>query len=260
MLSADSLHQPTQSPFVDNTLVTNLGTFPAPSPSDPWHIAHSHVCAHASIACAACSIAFICCSCRALQFTPGPAPTGATSAPRQPVSPKCSRSASPALFRVDVGNGPPPSEWDSHEDCHDDDAYVRALAESDTCDNSSCPRGINEPATYTITVERFDEGSEESYEQHFCACIACNRSCKKSFLGYKIRSQQFDNLIRSAAANRSPTRAAALLAPDSSKTTSDAGDMIKPNEEPEASFFFFFFFLKGIYSLCTTNTPSTLIN
>ena len=39
-----------------------------------------------------------------------------------------------------------------------DEAYSRAFAEYDTCDNSSCVRGANEPASWTITVEQFDEG------------------------------------------------------------------------------------------------------
>lgn len=80
-----------------------------------------------------------------------------------------------------------------------DDAYVKALAEADTCDNSSCLRGNNEAATYTLVVDHFDEGSEEFYEQRFRVCGACNRSCKKSFLGHKIKSRHFDNSTRAVA-------------------------------------------------------------
>ena len=206
VLSADSLRQ--QPPFVDNTLVTNLGTFPAPLPSDPWHIAHSHVCGHASTACAACSVAFVCCSCRSLRFTPGTAPTSTTPAPKQrsrsvsPLPPQRSHSISPTLFRLDVGNGTPPPGFDSHCNDYDDDAYTRALAEADTCDNSSCPRGADEPATYSITVEQFDEGSEETYERIFRACSACNRSCRKNFMGHRIKARIFDNSAREALATR----------------------------------------------------------
>ena len=114
--------------------------------------------------------------------------------------PKRSRSASPALFRTDVGNGPPPAEWDSHSDAHDDDAYARALAECDVCDNSSCPRGSDEPATWTIVVEHFDEGTEEHYDRTFRACGACNRTCKRSFMGHKIKSRSFDNSTKAQAA------------------------------------------------------------
>jgi hypothetical protein len=66
---------------------------------------------------------------------------------------------------LDVGNGTPPPDFDSHGNDHDDDTYARALAEADTCDNSSCPRRTDKPATYSITVEQFDEGSEEIYER-----------------------------------------------------------------------------------------------
>ncbi|KAF8657948.1 hypothetical protein AX14_007776 [Amanita brunnescens Koide BX004] len=83
--------------------------------------------------------------------------------------------------------------FDSCDDTPDDDAYARALAECDTCENSSCPRGDSEPASWTITVEQFDEGSEEFFNRTFRACTACNRSCKRSFLGHKIQSQSFDN-------------------------------------------------------------------
>ena len=144
----------------------------------------------------ACSVAFVCCSCRALRFTPGIAPSAPPAAP-----PRRSRSSSPALFR-DVGNGTPPPCFDSHYDDYDDEAYAKALAEADTCDNSSCPHGTDEPATYSITVEQFDEGSEEIYDRIFRACSTCNRSCKKSFMGHRIKSRTFDNSAREALANK----------------------------------------------------------
>ena len=186
-----------------NGQITDLGTgLQAPALSDPWHRAHARVCAHAVTPCAACSIALFCCSCRALRFTPGPPP----ASPPTPtnVLPR-SFSASPAIFRNDVGNGSPPPEFGSHNDQYDDNAYVQALADSDTCDNSSCPRGVDKPATYTITVEQFDEGAEEHYNRTFRACSACNRSCKKSFLGFKIKSRVFDNSVRTAALARQPS-------------------------------------------------------
>ena len=43
-----------------------------------------------------------------------------------------------------------------------DDAYSRALAECDTCENFGCPRGDSEPASWTITVLQFDESSEDT--------------------------------------------------------------------------------------------------
>ena len=198
--SAGRLHQP---PLIDNTLITDLVVFAAPLPSDPWHIAHVRVCAHASAACAACSVAFVCCSCRALRFTPGTAPTFSPlpSHRSRSVSPTLFRSDS--LFRSDVGNGTPLPEFDSHVDGYDDDAYTRALAEADTCDNSSCPRGTDELATYSITVEQFDESSEETYDRIFRACSACNRSCRKSFMGHCIKSRVFDNSVRDAAKKES---------------------------------------------------------
>ena len=221
MPPAEGLCQP---PFVNNTLITNLGTFPAPSPSDPWHIAHSRICAHASIACAACSVTFVCCSCRALWFTPGTPPfTSTLAAPLHR-----SRLASPALFR-NVGNGSPPPDLDCN-DTPDDNAYMRALAECDTCDNSSCPRGTDEPATWTITVEQFDEGAEEHFDRTFRACGACNRACKRSFLGFKVKSRVFDNSIRglaNATTNVAPISSFGkdtTLAPASENTISAALD------------------------------------
>ncbi|KAF8693926.1 hypothetical protein AX14_002237 [Amanita brunnescens Koide BX004] len=176
----------------DNSNLVNLAVFPAPSPSDPWHIAHTRVCAHATQPCAGCSAAFVCCSCRSLRFTPGTPPLAPpVTAPRR------SRSSSPNLFR-NVGSGSPPPGFDNVNDTPDNDAYARALAASDTCENSSCPRGVDEPATWTITVEQFDEGLEEFYDRVFRACGACNRSCKRSFLGHKIKSRAFDNSTRAA--------------------------------------------------------------
>ena len=183
-------------PYVDNdNLITNLSTsgVPGPSTTDPWTHAHLRICAHALADCSACSIALVCCSCCALRFTPGPPPVS----PAVPA--QRSRSASPSLFR-DIGNGSPPLGFDNSDDYppHDDDAYARALAECDTCDNSSCPRGLDEPATYTIVVEQFDESLEELYDCTFRTCNACNRSCKKTFLGHRIKSRTFDNSAREA--------------------------------------------------------------
>ncbi|KAF8646351.1 hypothetical protein AX14_009085, partial [Amanita brunnescens Koide BX004] len=179
-----------RSPTEANLNITTLATNPVSlSASDPWTRAH------ASESCAACSIALVCCSCRALRFTPGPPP--ASPARASPVLPiRRSRSASPALFRTDVGNGSPPPGFDSHTDNYDDDVYVQALADSDTCDNSSCPNGLDAPARYTIVVEVFDDGTEEFYDRTYRACASCNRSCKKSFLGNKIKSRAFDNSVR----------------------------------------------------------------
>ena len=182
--------------YINNdNLIVNLSnnSTPTASTADLWTRAHLRVCAHASANCSACSIALTCCSCRALRFTPGPPP----ASPVPPIH--RSRSASLALFR-NVGNGSPPPGFD---DCNDypppdDDAYAKALAECDTCDNSSCSRGPDEPATYTITVEQFDEGSEELYDCTFRACDACNRSCKRSFLRHCIKSRTFDDSTREA--------------------------------------------------------------
>ena len=193
---AGCLPQPAQT-LVDNHTLTNLAVFPAPNPSDPWHIAHLHVCVHAGQACAACSMAFICCSCRALRFTPGTPPLAvpSSSCPRQ------SRSSSLALFK-NIGNGPPPPGFDQFNDQHNDDTYAATLADCDTCDNPSCPQGNNEPATYTIIVEQFDKGNEELYDRTFRTCSACNRSCRKNFLGYRIKSRCFDNSIREMARSK----------------------------------------------------------
>ena len=187
--------------LVDNTTLTNIAQTATSvvSCADPWTRAHMRACAHATDSCAACSIALICCSCRALRYTPGPPPSSPMASRPIPPSQR-SRSASPVLFR-NVGNGPPPPGFDTCDDhpLYDDDAFSKALAECDTCDNSSCPRGYDEPATYTIIVEQFDEGSEEFYDRTFRACSACNRSCKKSFLGHRIKSRTFDNSTRSKA-------------------------------------------------------------
>ena len=149
------------TPTSNNAEITNLATLSSiahPHANDPWTRAHMRVCAHASEECPACSIAVVCCSCRALRFTPGPPPASPIAVTVR------SRSASPALFR-DVGKAPSPPHH-NWNDTTDDDAYARALAECDTCDNSSCPRGSNEPASWTITVERFDESSEEFLLKH----------------------------------------------------------------------------------------------
>ena len=177
--------------------IMNLAVYPAPSPMDPWHIAHVRVCAHASQPCAGCSASFICCSCRALRFTPGNPPVAPGSNCPSPSSCR-SRSASPALFR-DVGNAPtPPGFDDAGNDHPDDDAYARALAKCDTCDNSSCPRGADEPTSWTLTVEQFDEGMEEFFNRTFRACGVCNCSCKKSFMGHKVKSRVFDNSTKAS--------------------------------------------------------------
>ena len=181
-----------------NSPIANLAVYPPPTPSDPWHIAHTCVCVHASQPCAGCSVSFVCCSCRALRFTPGTPPLAPESSP---TFPRRSRSSSPVLFR-NVGNGTPPPGFDDSHPEHDDNAYTRALAECDTCDNASCPRGADEPATYSIMVEQFDEGSEEFYERIFRVCSACNRSCRKNFMGHRIKSRTFDNSVREAFAAR----------------------------------------------------------
>ena len=69
----------------------------------------------------------------------------------------------------------------------------------DTCNNSSCLGGLDTPARYSIVVEVFDEGIEEFYDRTYRACAACNRACKKSFLGNRIKSRHFDNSIRNKA-------------------------------------------------------------
>ncbi|KAF8697684.1 hypothetical protein AX14_001305 [Amanita brunnescens Koide BX004] len=74
-----------------------------------------------------------------------------------------------------------------------------ALADADTCDNSSCPNGPDAPARYSIVVEAFDDSEEEFYDRTYHACAACNHSCKKSFLGNRIKSHVFDNSIRDKA-------------------------------------------------------------
>ncbi|KAF8656282.1 hypothetical protein AX14_008073 [Amanita brunnescens Koide BX004] len=185
------------SNLVDNhPLVTNISPDTHPSDGtlskDPWTRAHARVCAHANQECTACSISLVCCSCRSLRHSPGLPPSSPTPIAYHVTR---SRSASPALFR-NIGNGSPPAFFDQSAPEYDDDAYSRALAECDMCDNSSCVRGANEPATWTITVEQFDEGLEETYDRTFRACAACNRSCKKSFMTYKIKARHFDNSTR----------------------------------------------------------------
>ena len=95
-------------PTMSNVNITTLATNPGlPAANDPWTRAHVRVCTHASEPCTACSISLICCSCRALRFTPGPPPASpARVSPAPPA--RRSRSASPTLFRTDVGNGSPP--------------------------------------------------------------------------------------------------------------------------------------------------------
>lgn len=175
--------------------ITDLGSgLAAPSPLDPWHRAHVRVCAHATAPCAVCSVSLTCCSCRALCFTPGAPPASPpTHVAISGLQDRRSRSASPALFRTDIGNGTPPPGFDSCANDYDDDAYAAACADADTCDNSSCPNSPDAPAHYTITVEAFDDGAEEFYDRTYHACTTCNRSCKKSFLGNKIKSRLFDN-------------------------------------------------------------------
>ena len=193
MPSADRL----PSEFLNNTTMVNIASSQTPCASldDPWTRAHMRACAHASDFCAACSIALVCCSCRALRYTPGSPPSSPiATAPHVTRS----RSASPVLFR-NIGNGPSPPNFDHDLPEYDDEAYARAYAECDTCDNSSCPRGVNEPASWTITVEQFDEGSEEFYDRTFRACAACNRSCRKTFMTYRIKARCFDNSSKAAA-------------------------------------------------------------
>ncbi|KAF8680621.1 hypothetical protein AX14_004523 [Amanita brunnescens Koide BX004] len=146
-----------------------------------------------------------------------------------------SRSASPVLFR-DVGNGSPPAYFDEHNPEYDDEAYSRALAECDTCDNSSCPRGSDAPATYTITVEKFDDGTEEMYDCTFRACSACNRSCKKSFLGHHIKSRVFDNSIRLSATRNikvPPSDTGACPAPQIVTTSLAGSDLSQAESRPD---------------------------
>ncbi|KAF8698238.1 hypothetical protein AX14_001175 [Amanita brunnescens Koide BX004] len=190
----------------------HLGT----SSADPWTRAHMRACAHAKDTCAACSISLTCCSCRSLRYTPGPPPTSPMPRVHR------SRSTSPVLFR-DVGNGTPPATPPGLYNTldYDDDAYARTFAELDTCDNSSCPRGTNEPATWTITVEHFDDGTEEFYDRTFRACGNCNRSCKKTFMTHRIKSRTFDNSTRHATvepvANVPPTETLSTPPPEPSQ-------------------------------------------
>ena len=221
-LAANSKHS-LSTHFDNNDVITNLSSsaegnlHPGLNPADPWTRAHIRVCAHAKDTCAACSISLTCCSCRSLRYSPGLPPVSPTPPAHR------SRSASPVLFR-DVGNAPtPPGFCDESNPVHDDDAYARALAEHDTCDNFSCPRGTNEPATWTIIVEQFDEGAEEMYDRTFRACGACNRSCKRSFMTHKIKSRTFDNSTRKANApptppKNDPIRKPASMLVDSSET------------------------------------------
>ncbi|KAF8631716.1 hypothetical protein AX14_010889 [Amanita brunnescens Koide BX004] len=148
-LAANTKHS--LSTHIDNSnVITDLSSsakgnlYPGLDSTDPWTRAHVRVCAHAKDACAACSISLTCCSCRSLRHSPGLPPVSPTLPAHR------SRSASPTLFR-DIGNAPtPPGFYDNP--VHDDDAYTRALAEHDTCDNSSCPRGADESAAFKNTL------------------------------------------------------------------------------------------------------------
>ena len=233
LASSTSCLQSLHPAIKNNTEITNLATTASLSTlpnNDPWTRAHVRVCAHALDSCAACSIALVCCSCRALRFTPGLPPA---SPPPLPVhvhnvsaATQRSRSASPALFR-DLGNPPTPPFLDNWLDTCDDDAYSRALAEFDTCENSSCPRGDNELASWTITVEQFDDGLEEFFDRTFRACTACNRSCKRSFLGHKIKSRSFDNSSKAALAHPNDSAKPSLTS-DSFATSPDNDGESRP--------------------------------
>ena len=72
------------------------------------------------------------------------------------------------------------------------------------CDNISCVRGANEPASWTIIVEQFDEGLEEFYDRTFRTCATCNRACKKTFLTYKIKDRQFNNMAKATLVSATP--------------------------------------------------------
>ena len=196
------------SNLIDNeALISDISTSISPiamvNPSDPWTRAHARVCAHANDKCPACSISIVCCSCHSLHCTPGPPPS--SPAPAATVINR-SHSASPSLFR-DLGNSSTPPGFHDGPDGHDDDTYACACAECDTCDNSSCPHGHDEPASWTITVEQFDEDLEETYNRTFHACSACNHSCKKSFLGHCIKSRAFDNSLKEALMVADPSKA-----------------------------------------------------
>ncbi|KAF8694319.1 hypothetical protein AX14_002087 [Amanita brunnescens Koide BX004] len=220
--SIRSTIQTTNAPdnFVDNRhIISNIATDEnshlhlGTNFADPWTRAHMRVCAHAKDACSVCSVSLTCCSCRSLRYTPGLPP----ASPTHPIQRSC--SASPALFR-DVGNGTPPITppgFHANLD-YDDDAYARAYAESDTCDNSSCPRGTDEPATWTIIVEDFDIGTEEFYDRTFRACGACNRSCKKTFMTHKIKSRTFDNSTKEAPSSLAGPPGAGTTAAQSTPT------------------------------------------
>ncbi|KAF8678537.1 hypothetical protein AX14_004694, partial [Amanita brunnescens Koide BX004] len=165
-----------------------------------------------------------------LRFTPGPPPASPTTSCHGPL--QRSRSASPALFRLDVGNGTPPLEFDSHCDDHDDGAYLKALIESDTCDNSSCPGGLGAPARYTITVEAFDDGLEEFYDRKYRACAACNRACKKSFLGCRIKSRLFDNSVKDNHPHIESATARELPNETTSSVSRDRKKQFEVNKNP----------------------------
>ena len=55
------------------------------------------------------------------------------------------------------------------------------------------------------------------YDRTFRACSACNRACKKSFMGHRIKTRTFDNSTRAALANR--TKKDPITQDASGKTT-----------------------------------------
>ena len=84
-------------------------------------------------------------------------------------------------------------------------------------------------------VETFDDGTEEFYDRNYRACTACNQACKKSFLGSRIKSRQFDNSVRDAVkAKRDNTRAApdAAQAPASEELTAQISTDRPPLPNP----------------------------
>ena len=118
------------------------------------------------------------------------------------------------------------SDVDSYVDEHDNDSYMQALIDSDTCDNGSCPNGPDAAARYSIIVEVFDDGTEEFYDRTYRACASCNRSCKKSFLGNRIKSRVFDNSVREKTT--SPGAVPTTSRPERAPTPSPASDSPAP--------------------------------
>ena len=66
-------------------------------------------------------------------------------------------------------------------------------------------------------MEQFDEGLEEHFDRTFRACAACNRACKRSFLGHKIKSRTFDNSVKA------PPKADSMAMMSAVPTTTDTG-------------------------------------